>query len=399
MGLTILIIEVILIVLLDRKIYKTYYTPCIMLSVPFIIICVLYDLNSSRLGLFPLNYNVLYIWVFGLFFFWLMGVFTYTIVPSPKSVISQSGNLIKLQLFSKKLLNFTFFLSVILTYFLYKAYNLYITTGGDAAEAFLGSGVHAHLVIYLKLLSILSFLSLFIPGNALAKFKNIYIILIALALSVMYGTKSGILLLLLSYFLAWIFVFNKKIKFLHIFFAFVLGYGIFYLSYSMVFGYLAPIDFIWNHMILYYVSGTGGMNVYFTNSGPVGIEPDLLFRFFFNVFYTITGNSKDVKTVISEEWTYIGIGNPINVRTFFGTLYLYGGEYFGLFAVIFYSFLVHLVFKLSRGNFLFLILYVYILSMLCFGWFDFYFNSVAFYETIFLCILLGFVLVQKVRRS
>ena len=163
----------------------------------------------------------------------------------------------------------------------------------------------------------------------------------------------------------------------------------------MVFGRLAPVDFIWNHMILYYVSGTGGMNVYFTGGKPVGIEPDLLFRFFFNVFYTLTGNSHEVKTVISEEWTFIGIGNPINVKTFFGTIYLYGGEIVGILAIVFFSFLIHIIFKLRKSNFLLLILYVFMLSMLCFGWFDFYFNTVAFYESIFLIFIFNALLIPK----
>ena len=197
MGLIVLIIEVFLIVLLDKKLYKTYYTPSIMLSVPFVLICLLYDLNSTRLGLVPLNYDVLFIWVFGLFFFWLTGIIAFALVPGKPRILSISENMYELEKVSRKLLGFSFFLAIILTYFLYKAYTLYITQGGEAAEGFLGTGVHAHLVNYLKLLSIIAFLALFKKDHLFAKLRNVYIIFISLAISVMYGTKSGILLLFL----------------------------------------------------------------------------------------------------------------------------------------------------------------------------------------------------------
>lgn len=399
MALFLLILLIAIIIVFDKRYHKTYYTPSIILSVPFLIICILYDLNSDNLGFKPLDYDVLYIWFFGLIIFWVAGTVTNVLIPIKvvKTSLSEKKNDIKN--YSRKLVNFSFLIAIILTYFLITSYNLYITQGGEVVEKFLGVGIQAHLVIVFKLLSIISFLALFGDGNRLFKFKNVYVVFVAIGLSIMYATKSGVLILLMSYFLSWIFFFNKTIRITHILLALGLGFGIFFASYSLVFGYLAPIDFIWNHMLLYYVSGTASMNAYFSAQNPVGIEPDMLFRTLNNIFYTLTGNSGEIKTVISNEWTDIGNGTVINVKTFFGTIYLYGGLTIGIISVMIFSIISNIIFKLSKrkNSFIFLVLSCYVLALLCFGWFDFYMNSVAFYESIFFAVIFNFLLIRKAK--
>ncbi|TDQ73500.1 DUF6337 family protein [Sphingobacterium yanglingense] len=401
MGLVALILTVILIVILDRRMYNTYYTPSIFLSVPFLAICILYDLNAERLGYYKLNYDVLYIWVFGLFFFWFAGVITNLIVPVkivPRSTLEKENDVI---IFSKKLTSFTFFLSIILTYFLYNAFRLYITSGGDVVEEYLGKGFQAHLILQLKFLSIFSFLSLFVKGKKVHKLQSSYIVFVSLALSVFYGTKSGILLLLISYFFAWVFFFNKRITLVHIISALVFGFGVFYISYSMVFGDWAPVEDIFNHMILYYVSGTAGMNAYFSSFGSTGLEPEMIFRPIFNTIALISGNREEVKVAFSDIFTNIGEGRVINVRTFFGTLYMYGGTKIAILAIFIFSFICHLILKkgLLTYNLMYLALYTFILSIICFGWFDFYFNSLLFYETIAFALFLNLIFLTKKRNA
>lgn len=395
MGLVILIILVIFITIIDKKIYGTYYTPSVMLSFPFLLICILYDLNAENLGFYPLNYNVLFIWVFGIIIFWLTGIFTNLIIKVKANSGVKIDRKKEIYFYSNKIVNFSFIVSLILSYYLINAFQLYNSSGGDAVEEYLGGGFQGHLIIVLKLVSTLSFISLLGKGNKIFKLKNLYVVCVALSLAVLYATKSGVLILLLSYFFSWILFFNKKIKILYVAIFFGLGFGIFYVSYSMVFGYLAPVDFIWSHMIMYYVSGTAGMNAYFSQTNIVGVDPELLYRYFFNLFYTITGNQSEVKTVISDLWTNIGNGYTINVKTFFGTIYVYGGEVLGTMTVIYFSFITHLVFKLSKINFMALVLYTHLLAMLCFGWFDLYFNSVLFYESIIIAFILSFILIAN----
>ncbi|TCV10491.1 oligosaccharide repeat unit polymerase [Sphingobacterium alimentarium] len=401
MGLLLLTLLTIIIVLVDKKYHGTYYTPSVILSVPTLIIIYLYDLTSNSMGFLPLDYDVLFIWFYGLLVFWMVGLLSTLLIKVRPYEASLEERKKDILYFGKYLLNFSFILSLVLLYFVINAYFIYKSSGGDAAELYLGGGFQAHLTIVLKILSIISVLCLFSKGGFIFKLKNAFVISVVLGGSVLYATKSGLLILLISYFFAVVFFFKKKVNFLHIAFALFIGFLIFYISYSLVFGELADINFIWNHMILYYVCGVASMNAYFHTGALVELNPEFLFQSYFNVFYTLSGNSHLVGTVISDEWTYIGNSTTINVKTFFGTIYLYGGEYIGLLCIIIFSILLHAIFKLSKGkdSFFFLILYCFYLAVSCFGWFDFYFNSVATIESLVICLILNFIYKLKISRG
>jgi len=115
MGLLLLILSTTAIVFLDKKIYGTFYTPSIILSVPFLVICILYDLNADLLGFTALNYDVLYIWVFGLFFFWITGVVTTVSMPVKRYIVSKEEKQKDIYFYGKNLTNFSFLLACILT--------------------------------------------------------------------------------------------------------------------------------------------------------------------------------------------------------------------------------------------------------------------------------------------
>lgn len=401
MGLIILIFVVILIYFLEKRIYKTIYTPSIMLGGPFLVICILYNFYYENLGYYPLNYDVLYIWIFGLILFFSMGCIT-TLIVGQKNRQS-AGSLIltandSLLVFNKGLLNVVFACSIIAILVLRQAYSIFVTSGPDEVENYLGKGIQGHLVVSIKFFSIASFISLFLPISKINKLKNAFIVFMSIALSLLYGTKSGVLILIVGYYLIWVIYFNKKIKVTHILLAISLGFGIFYLSYSVLFGRLAPIDFIWQHMVMYYVSGTASMSVYFSNHNPSGVEPEMIFRSFYNTVNLLTGNSEDIKGVISDKWTVIGPGAMVNVKTFFGTIYLYGGLGGGIVAVIIFSFLSYIsLYWVQKGskNIFNICLYVYLISTFCFGWFDFYLNTIALIEYMAITFLFGLFLVKK----
>lgn len=397
MALFILIIFVLTIYFIDKRKYKTVFTPSIILAVPFTVIAVLYKLFASHLGFYELNDDVLFIWIFGLIFFWIPGLISSYSLKNKNYTISKNDLQNQLFLFTKQTLNFTFCLGIVLTYYFYNAYLMYISSGGDAVETYLGRGLQAHLIILFKYLSVFSFLSLFSKGSVVNKLKNIYILIIAIGLSILYATKSGILILLLSYYFSYSLFFNAKLKFYHLVFALATAFGVFLLSYSLVFGYMAPLDFIFNHTLLYFVSGTASMNAYFQNIYITSLDPEILIKPLLNFFYSITGQTDLITTAVSDIWTPIGNGTSINVKTFFGTIYLYGGLGYGILTVIIFSLILHKVFldSLKTRDFFSLALYVQLISVLSFGWFDFYFNSVSFYDTIFFTLLFKFLFLKN----
>lgn len=401
MALVVFIILLLTIIYFEKRIYNTYYTPSIILAVPFFIIYLIYNFYSESFGFKKLDHDVVYIWFFGLLIFWISGVVVTFFIPYRVNYKINFDLKKKVLNTTSLFLNFSFAVSIIMTYYLYQAFILYNSSGGEAVENYLGTGIQAHLTIILKLLSIVSSVAIFGSGNLLYKAKHFYVILVCLGLAVLYATKSGLLILFISYFLANVFYFKKKIKLLHVVIALVTGFLIFFLTYSLVFGEWADIEFIWKHMILYYVCGVASMNAYFTHDYIAGIDPEFLFQSYFNIFYVFTGNEDNVRTIISDEWTNIGNGVTINVKTFFGTIYLYGGLGYGILAIFIFSSITYIIFKLSlmKNNFFFVILYSYLLAMLCFGWFDFYFNNIATIETIVICLFLNFLYKAKLNNG
>ena len=85
-----------------------------------------------------------------------------------------------------------------------------------------------------------------------------------------------------------------------------------------------------------------------------------------------------------------------NVKTFFGTIFIYGGIWGGIFTVIVYSLVGHLLLVCSlKKNQFALFLYCICLAALTLGWFDLFFNMIAFYEYIIFAILLSLVYAVK----
>ncbi|MFV0230408.1 oligosaccharide repeat unit polymerase [Empedobacter falsenii] len=392
--LLILIIEIFIFSLIDKKIYKSYYTPTFFLSIPFFIIVLLYLIFSDRLGYKTLNYDVLLIWIFGLFFFWISGLFTFIITQNKKNNFQyQSIDIARLKAFNKKSVNFTIMISFVILFYCYNGYKIYISSGGDATEKYLGSGLIAHLSIIYKFLAILSFLVIRFKGDKILFIKNLFIIVVSILLSFLYATKSGILLLLLGFIFSRILYFNIKIKIWHVLLLLCFSYLVFLISYSVSFGFQAPFEFINNHILIYYVSGVASMSAYFSDpSHSIGLDKELLFRPLFNYIYVFSGNPENVKVAFSDIWTDIGNDTRINVKTIFGTTYLYGGLLIGILSTFIYSFITYNFFFLAlKKNIIGIVFYSQIISMLIFGWFDIMFNTVMFYESLFLSLILVFL--------
>ena len=88
-----------------------------------------------------------------------------------------------------------------------------------------------------------------------------------------------------------------------------------------------------------------------------------------------------LEKVYSDLWTAVGPGMESNVKTFFGTIFIYVGH-------------LLLVCSLKKNQFA-LFLYCICLAALTLGWFDLFFNMIAFYEYIIFAILLSLVYAVK----
>lgn len=185
------------------------------------------------------------------------------------------------------------------------------------------------------------------------------------------------------------YIYGIKFRIKYIIYLLLLAFLIFYLSYSLIFGYWAPLDFILNHILFYFTSSFASFSSYLRHGYPMGVNLEFLFMPIVNTYNKIVGIP--LNEVISELWTQVGPDSYSNVKTFFGTIFIYGGYIGGIFTSFVWGVVVYLSFILFyKGYWFFAANTCLMLIALFFGWFDLYFNTFAYYEYMFYSILLFF---------
>lgn len=384
-----LTLEVVFLSAFDRKIYGTYYTPTIFLAIPYYLILLLSLCTNNYLDFYHLYFPSIYVWCIGLLLFWITGfimsatILKKTIVEKHPFKFSITPNIEKIILF------LSIITAIISNIRLFRGYRIFGELGGEEFEAYLGSGLTAHIAILLRFLSVFSFICIsFSKEEKIRILCHLFVIISALLFCIAYTTKSSLLITLLSGIIARLAIRNKKIKIKWIFPTIILSFLVFFISYSLVFGYAAPLEFIVHHTLFYLTTGISGLSYYIQHGLSTGISLEMLFMPIINLYNKLSG--QPTQDVISQLWTPVGIGQASNVKTFFGTIYIYGGFWGGIFTTLVWSLLCHLLFILSlKKNIFFFITYIIFLTSLLFGWFDLYFNTVAFYEFLLYGLFFG----------
>lgn len=265
--------------------------------------------------------------------------------------------------------------------------------GSDEFKDFCGTGLIAHMAVYLRFV-ILWFIcadNIVLKRNIILKW---FVILSTVFYAVAYSTKGSIVLVLLSVIIIRKIILNKSMKIFHLLLLVISSLFVFFISYSIVFGYAAPWNFIFNHTFFYFVSSIASFSQYCKINAPIDISVETLFMPVVNFYYKLMGIP--LEKVYSDLWTAVGPGMESNVKTFFGTIFIYGGIWGGIFTVIVYSLVGHLLLVCSlKKNQFALFLYCICLAALTLGWFDLFFNMIAFYEYIIFAILLSLVYAVK----
>lgn len=73
MPVLLLTLETLLFIAIDRKMYGTFYTPTIFLSVPYLCIVFVFILFADNFNFYSLYLPSVYIWCIGLALYWLVG--------------------------------------------------------------------------------------------------------------------------------------------------------------------------------------------------------------------------------------------------------------------------------------------------------------------------------------
>jgi hypothetical protein len=160
------------------------------------------------------------------------------------------------------------------------------------------------------------------------------------------------------------------------------------------------MDFIYKHFFFYLFSGPLGFSEMLKNKWVATGDASPMFAPFLNIFHLFTGEEmispiNKLRVVITPN--YVGT----NVFTFFGTMYFYLGKVNG----IIFTFVIGLSYYslyflgiLLRKNWLIITVFI-LLTLLAFGWFEYYLYHLMVIEIPVFCLLMSICLEKKVKKS
>lgn len=368
----------------DKRVFGTWFTPSIVLSIPYLCVIALNFISGEWIGLNRLEFSSIWYWFFGLLSFWLpgllIGVLLYKRTGSVSDILlPENGKNIR---FFFRMISVIFLIPMLIS--LHKVLSFYEYNSEEANEL-LGGGIAAHANMWLRI-SVVYFISV-------SRFKkkdifNWIIVLLWLFFSFVYNVKVWILIPLIGGIIGRLIYYNKFISFTNVIYVILLGFSVFYISYSLSFGLLAPWDFIIKQFIYYSNAGLLSFSEYVKQNMSFGISMEFLYQPIYNVFYKLT--NQDLHPIISKLNLHLGSNYYSNVKTFFGSIYIYGGIIGGTFTSFIWGATSYFFLVLTNvtKNWIITSLYLIIIAALFLGFFDIYFNTLSYYENIIIAFAL-----------
>ena len=391
--LLILLMEIAVLTFLEYKAWKTIYTPLCCLMLPYAVVLLITIAIAGNFGFARFNYESLYVWIYGLPFFALPSqVFAtflrYSGKPVKGPIIDKSESLPPV---------FIAIAAVLVALLMYKLFQtlssgLFLFGTDDFAEEFSGAGLWAHLR---EMLTPLLIISLYYVR------KNQYWLwaLIALMLFIQFSfmVKGTIIIATASALLMRMYAGRMHLSLTLIIGVIAGSFGVFLLIY-MVLPLLGNdgeadmflLEFIAKHFIHYLTSGTMGWSYDIDQNIPDRNEFVHIIAPFHNIYSMLSGGEL-VSSVNPFYWN-TGITNT-NVRTFFGTLYIYSDTLQFITTTLVISTVIYLIkaIALSTRNIYVYTIHFYYCGLLAMGWFEFYFFHLAIIEGPIVILLLALI--------
>lgn len=387
------ILELILVVLLEKSLWKTYLTPMVCISFPcgmVTLLAIIYPFISSD---FPKFYiPSLSVWMIGILVFELPSLILSRAVKKPhyQIVVSHKRD--------RKIYNGLLVMGFLLTAYAFMKMKSVMgqTSWGsdDFSEQYSSSSIIGHFSVIISTI----FAYMIFTGDRKHKLAYVYI---PIALISMYGigVKSWIIAPIMTGLLAKIYTKKMKISAKFILLTCLCFFMVFAVSYIILMVGAGKSElnedfyrFILNHFMFYLI----GSPLSFSLDYQYGIiEPYMLKELFappINMLRLFSGES--FLTPINP------VGIPIvhgyaNVRTFFGTLFAYSHSWWGLIIIsIIFSFVAYGLFVLAlsnRDNPFLILANCSNLTFLVLGFFEFYWLNLGPYEMLFIFLCLAFL--------
>ncbi len=374
----ILIAEAVLLFVIERKMWRTVYTPLNFLMVPYVAVLGLTLLLAGHWGLDAFYYPSLIPWIIGLPLFAMPGWLFF--LAERRSAARQTHAKPAENRFCDTSYRFEIGLAVVILIALGVRLIVFLAQGKGVignehfGNLFAGHGWAGHLLL---VSAALLMLLLFENRRWFTWLVAAFIIFFLFV----YQVKSWIILPLLAVFFALLISGRIKFRIRRLLYAGAGATLVFFASYLLI--YVSG-----NRMFPEATSvgaqlrSIAGLFVHYLTSGTLGLstdmqqgileKPDLqhIFTPFYNLWYALTG--QPIVSGINEEFLYTGIAHT-NVRGFFGTLFVFTRPAGFALCCLLFGTACQFFFWLFRRyrHTCTTLLYAWTCTVLFMGWFDF----------------------------
>ncbi len=377
-----ILLEAAVLFYLEYRIWKTVYTPLNFLMLPYLVVLLItIMLAGSRLGFVEFYYPSIFIWNVGLLIFFLPSAIIGTlIVRNGKSVVSMPPvdsipQSLKFLLVVMALLFIVHLKSVL-------GSSAEALGSDEFGEEFSGGGVWGHL----RILS-LPLLMMSIYYVSKKRWWLWPIILIFLLVSVLNQVKGWVIIPVLAAMAMRIHAGKTRLTAKFLLYVLLGAFLVFFVAYALAILVVqsrgvddAFLDFIYMHFLHYFTSGVLGLSMDMQAGFPDTGSFETLWAPIINIFNAAAGTG-DLISPVNPYYYNSGI-NLTNVRTFFGTVYIYTDTLQFVVYILLSSTLMYFL-KLATikwKNIYVYVIYFFECGLLAMGWFEFYYFHLVVFE-------------------
>ncbi len=374
------LIEFIIIIYIERRIWHTYCTPVICLSAPYTLILIVSIIYSYLSPNIKFEYISIIPWIVGVLLFWIPSL----IINKWKiNRIIYTNTKITITNFNPIIISLVILIGLLFIIRIRSLLSSGLIFGSDDfSEDFSSSGIYGHLQILFIIITI-ALIALYDRFPKSIWFALLILVIIP-ALS--YNVKGWVLIPIIGGIICRLRTGVLKLSGSLVIKIAIFGCSIFFLSYilCMIIGSedstfsFEFISFLGEHLLFYLISGVESLSIDFQNGIIEQQNSDIIFTQFQNVYNYI--NNEPYVSNINPLYLSLGIGES-NVRTLFGTLYIFGGPINYFLVTVILSIFTYTLFIFAVSNNIWVLsLYGFYSALLTMGWFEYYFSHLLIIE-------------------
>ena len=409
--LLILLMEVTVLTVLEYRAWGSFYTPLCVLMLPYTFVLLVTICIAGNFGYVPFNYDSIWVWIYGLPLFALPSFAFASLMrnvalglrPLATEGTQECGkwNENTPQKFPQSLLLIGGVVILLLFVKLYTTLSagFFIFGTDDFADEFSGHGLWAHIR---TLLIPLLILMLYQVGKG-CRWLWIPIILM-LTLQFVNMVKGTIVIPIFAALLMRLYTGKTKMNLKLILIVIGLAVLVFFLIYIVIpimgngsEADMKLVQFVGEHIVHYFTSGTMGWSFDIDQNMPDRKDFEYIVAPIVNIVHSIRG--EELISVVNRHYWCTGtdITTLTNVRTFFGTLYIYSDAWQFITYTLGLSTFIYAwkAAALIKRNIYINIILFYYCGLLMMGWFEFYFFHLDAIEIPLITLFYGWLAQQE----